>query len=100
MVSQFTAGAMQQVLMIGQYFDAKHQLETQRLFQEMMADAHQDYMPSEGVCEIGTGTKSLAASERKTTLAHAAFTQRLLNRQLLRGDTSARDLEFRHAQSN
>jgi len=87
MTSQLTVGAMQQVLMIGQYFDAKHQLETQRLFQDLMAQAHRDYMPSEGVCEIGTASKSLAASERKIKVAHSAFSERLMDRQLLSGNT-------------
>jgi hypothetical protein len=93
MVSQFTAGAMQQVLMIGQFFDAKHQLETQAIFQEMMAEAHRDYMPSEGLCEIGTSTRSLAASQRKTVVAHAAFSKRLMDRQLLAGDTSSSKID-------
>lgn len=87
MTSQLTAGAMQQVLMIGQYFDAKHQLETQRLFQDLMTQAHRDYMPSEGVCEIGTASRSLAASERKIKVAHSAFSERLMDRQLLSGNT-------------
>lgn len=92
MTSQLTAGAMQQVLMIGQYFDAKHQLETQRIFQDLMTQAHRDYMPSEGVCEIGTASRSLAASERKIKVAHSAFSERLMDRQLLSGNTITEDL--------
>ncbi len=42
MATQLTAAAMHQVMVIGAFLDAKHQLETQRLFQTMMAQAHKD----------------------------------------------------------
>ena len=87
MTSQLSVVSMQQVQMIGTMFDAKHQLETQRLFQQLMAEAHKDYQPSEGMCEIGTLTRSLAASSRKTDLGHAAFANRVIDRQLRNGDT-------------
>jgi len=40
MTNQLTATSMQQVQIIGSFFDAKHQLETQRMFQQMTAEAH------------------------------------------------------------
>jgi flagellar motility protein MotE (MotC chaperone) len=86
MTSQLTTTGMQQVQIIGSFFDAKHQLETQRLFQIMRAKAHKDYHPSEGLCEIGTNVRSLGASERRATLSHVVLANRMMDRQLLSGD--------------
>lgn len=87
MASQITTGAMQQVFIIGGFFDAKHQLETQRLFQQLMAEAHRDYMPSEGICEVGSAVRSLAASERLIPLAQTLISERNMDRQLGSKDT-------------
>jgi len=73
MAEQLTANAIQQVEIIGTFFDAKHQLETQRLFQTLTARAHKDYHPSEELCEVGTASKSLASSERSSDLAAMVF---------------------------
>jgi hypothetical protein len=89
MTTQFTTVAMQQVSMIGGFFDAKHQQETQRLFQQLMAEAHKDYQPSEGLCEIGTNVRSLSSSERKSKVSHIAFNKRLMDRQLRSKDSVA-----------
>ncbi len=62
---QMSAVAMQQTMAIGTFFDAKHQLETQRLLQELQVEAHKDYQPSEDFCWFGTNVRSLAASEQK-----------------------------------
>lgn len=86
MTSQLSTIAIQQVQIIGSLFDAKHQLETQRLFQQLMAEAHRDYMPSEGMCEIGTSIRSLASSSRKVDLGHVGFANRVMERQLRDGD--------------
>lgn len=84
---QITAMAMHQVMVIGTFLDAKHQLETQRLFQQLMAEAHKDYHPSEGMCTFGTAMRSLAASDRKTDLTAAALSARGQQRELLSGST-------------
>lgn len=89
MTSQLTAAAMNQVESFGMMLDAKHQLETQRLFQQMTARAHKDYQPSEGLCEFGTNTRSLAASERRADLSKVAFSERLIQRSLKSGDNLA-----------
>lgn len=89
MTSQMTAAALYQVETFGMMLDAKHQLETQRLFQQMTARAHKDYQPSEGLCEFGTNTRSLAASERRADLSKVAFAERMLQRSLKSGDTLA-----------
>ena len=64
MTEQLSAVAMQQVFSIGTFFDAKQQLETQRLFQELQNQAHKDYQPSEDFCWFGTNIRSVASSEQ------------------------------------
>ncbi len=86
MAEQLTVAGIHQVEMIGTLLDAKHQLETQRLMQEMSARAHKDYQPSEGMCTFGTTVRSLAASERKSDLAQITFSQRMNQRQVMAGD--------------
>jgi len=91
MTEHFSANMMQQVKIIGTFLDAKFQLETQRLFQELTAEAHKDYHPSEGMCEIGTNMVSVAGSERNTKLTKMTLAKRAMHRQLLSGGTSASD---------
>ncbi len=86
---QITAMAMNQVVSIGMFLDAKHQLETQRLFQQMMAQAHKDYQPSEGMCTFGTNVRSLAASDRRVELTAMGISNRVLQRELLSGEAVA-----------
>ncbi len=87
MAAQLNAAMVQQAYIVGTFFDAKHQLETQRLFQQLTSQAHKNYTPSEGMCEIGTSVRSLAASERHSDLARVAFANRMMDRQLLSGQT-------------
>lgn len=86
MTTQLQTVGLQQVQIIGSFFDAKHQLETQRLLQTMTAQAHKDYHPSEGLCKIGTNTRSLAASTQKASFSQMAIASRMMNRQLSNGD--------------
>lgn len=87
-----SANAMFQMQMIGAIFDAKNQLETQRLFFKLQAEAHKDYHPSEGMCAFGTGIKSLAASESLGKLNMLALSRRSIARQLgAKGSLSAGD---------
>lgn len=82
MTEQLTTVAMSQVQIFGSFLDAKHQMETQRIFQKLQAEAHKDYHPSVGMCEFGSATKSLAASERKSEVVALTLNQRSLDRQL------------------
>ena len=86
MTEQITTFAVHQMLIVGSFFDAKHQLETQRLLQEMQALAHKEYQPSEGMCQFGTTTRSLAASDRNSDFTQLAVATRSVQRQLLNGD--------------
>lgn len=83
MSNQLATVGMQQVQIIGTFFDAKHQMETQRLFQTLTARAHKDYQPSASLCEVGTMTRSLAASSRNSDLTLSALSRRILDRQVL-----------------
>ncbi len=89
MTEQLTASAMYQVQIIGTFFDAKHQLESQRLLQELAARAHKDYHPSEGLCTFGTNMRSLAASDRNTEFTAEVIAARSLARQSAQGDNIA-----------
>jgi len=87
MTEQITAVMMQQVQGIGMLLDAKHQLETQRLFQEKTAEAHKDYHPSEQMCEIGTFVRNLAETDGRAKLTTAALAKNVLERELSSGDS-------------
>lgn len=80
MTQQFTVVMMHQMVILGAFFDAKQQLETQTLLQQMMAEAHKDYHPSMQMCRIGTNVRSLAASEARyranTQILEAGLMQR------------------------
>lgn len=89
MAEQLTVTAMQQTHMFGSMLDAKHQLETQRLLQQLQAQAHKDYHPSIGMCEFGTVARSLAPSERKGEYNAIVMSQRSMDRQLGNANTSA-----------
>jgi hypothetical protein len=86
MAEQLTTAGMLQVEMIGTFLDAKHQLETQRLFQTLTAKAHKDYHPSEGMCTFGTTVRSLAGSDRRSNLAQTVYAQKMMQRQALNGE--------------
>ena len=82
MTAELSLNSMQQMQIIGTFFDAKHQLETQRLFQELTAVAHKDYQPSENLCTVGTNTRYFANSERRADSAQIATSERMMQRQL------------------
>lgn len=83
MTEQFSAVMMQQVGLIGELLDAKHQLETQALLQGMEAQAHKDYRPDVEICVIGTNIRSLTTSERKGKVNARALSEIMLKREVL-----------------
>lgn len=90
MAEQLSAVGMQQMTIIGGFLDAQEQLETQRLFQQLMARAHKDYHPSIEMCEFGSRIKSLAATERRGELASIVLSQRAQDRYLGNANVSGR----------
>ncbi len=95
MTEQFTALMLQQVQIIGTFFDAKHQLETQQLFQQKTAQAHKDYQPSAEMCQIGTFSRDLADAQQRIKVTRNVMAQAAINRALASGDvkTSRMDRE-------
>ncbi len=79
---QMSAVAMEQVFMIGSFMDAKTQLETQRLLQELQYQAHRDYQPSDDFCYFGTNVRSLGASGERGRYNALALGARQMQRQL------------------
>ncbi len=82
---QMTAIAIHQVFAIGQFFDAENQLTTQRAFQTLQIQAHDDYHPSESFCKFGSSVRSLAASDQKTDVNQASLASAQLARHLVNG---------------
>lgn len=89
MTENISTIALHQTLAIGSFFDAKHQIESQQLLNEMQADAHKSYQPSIGMCEFGTNTRSIAASDRKAFVNQIAIAAHGSQRQLLSGDIAS-----------
>jgi len=80
MTRELSALTMQHATAIGSFIDADTQLQTQRLYQDLAAQAHKDYHPSTSMCEFGTGVKSLAQAEHNTLLTKSALGQHQINR--------------------
>lgn len=83
MTQQLVSIAMQQVMIIGTYFDADIQRETMRSFQIKANEAHQDYYVSAEMCSFGTITKALGSSEQRGIHNANHLAQNFLDRQLL-----------------
>lgn len=73
MAAQMTGVMGQQALIVGSYFDADEQLDTQRDLQMLSARAQKDYHPSEQLCAYGTGIRSLADTEERGRMNNQAL---------------------------
>ena len=91
MAEQFTVNMEKQIHMIGTLLDAKHQMETQRLMQQKMSEAHRDYHPSEQVCTFGTFARDLAATEKVTDVTKRGVANEIMQRELGSGETKGAD---------
>lgn len=110
MANQISTIALQQMQVIGSFFDAKHQMESQRLLQQLQAQAHKDYQPSTGMCQFGTNMRSLAASDANVNFNHIAIASRNTQRTLMtsgaigtgstRDDGRSRLQQFRNTYCN
>jgi hypothetical protein len=87
MTQFFGAMAMQQMFIVGNMMDAKHQLETQRLLEELQVKAHTDYQPSSDFCWFGTNVRSMAASEQSGRYNMMALNTRQMARHLGKNNT-------------
>ncbi len=82
MTEQLSAIAFQQVQIGGTFWDAKEQLETQRLTQELEYEAHKDYQPSEDFCYFGTNIRSMHGSNAASEYTQSALNERNIKRHL------------------
>ena len=82
MTEQLSAVAMHQMLVIGTFIDAKEQLETQRLFQELAINTQKDYYPSAGLCTIGTVFRGSSFTDRRADITSLVLAERSIDRQL------------------
>ncbi|MEM6782003.1 MAG: hypothetical protein AAF569_09090 [Pseudomonadota bacterium] len=80
-----------QVAEFAKMVDARQQAETQRVFQELQAEAHSDYHPSESLCRVGTNMRSAASSQRLADLNAHVIATRQMHRLNQTGDTIALD---------
>jgi hypothetical protein len=89
MTLQLSSVMMYQIAIVGKFLDAKHQMETQRLFQYMNAQTFKDYYPSEGLCTIGTVSRSIQVADHRLYHSASALSQFSIRRQLLNINSSA-----------
>jgi hypothetical protein len=92
---QVSAVAMQQMFILGTLFDAKHQLETTRIFDHLHAQAHKEYRPSMAMCEFGTNVRSLASADVRADVTKLILSRRSRNRQT--GEANTLGSEGPHA---
>lgn len=88
MATEFTMVAMYQAMIVGMFIDAENQLNTQRLLQEMQAKTHKRYQPSIGMCEFGSVSKSLGATEIRSEAFAVILSKRSIDRQMGMGTTA------------
>lgn len=74
--------------MIGGFIDAKNHLESQLSLQKLTAQAMKDYMPGEALCQFGTLTRSLAATEEHAQVTQRAFNEVMIDRDTMRKQTA------------
>lgn len=82
MTEQLSAVMMQQMLILGTFIDAEHQLDIQLMVQDKATETLRDYREDVQLCHIGTGMRSLAATQQRGNITKAALTARSVNRQL------------------
>ena len=96
MTEQLTVTMMMQASMFGQFLDAKHQLETQRMQQMHQAEVQSKFHPSEQMCSMGTVTRHLTQSESEMKVARQGFEKLIRDRDLATG----RNMTFKGQQSD
>ncbi|MDB2682776.1 hypothetical protein N9Z27_00815 [Alphaproteobacteria bacterium] len=79
MTEEFSAVMMQQATMVGMFFDAKQQMDTQREMQVLVNQAHKDYHPSDQMCRFGTFIRSVADTEELGRYNKFAFNEIMFN---------------------
>ncbi len=83
MTSQWVSAIMLQAQMIGGFFDAQSHSSAMLTLQRANAKSVHAYLPSEALCQFGSVTKSLAASEALGRRTKIGMMERSQNRQML-----------------
>lgn len=89
MTQQYTSNMMHQMWIAGMFLDAKHELETHRIYQSLLNQAHKDYHPSDQMCRFGTNMRSAAATEERSKVNGQVLSTLMLNRELLADGSAA-----------
>lgn len=77
---EFAKALIARAVMIGAFLDGRSAMAAQRTLQHLNADTRKAYHPSDTICRFGTLSRSLAATETKSTANKLAFSQILLGR--------------------
>ncbi len=88
---QLTDVAMTEMMVIGAMLDAKHTLETERLFQERAAQAHKDYRSDLDMCGYATIVQNMEQNNRDVNLIAHLLEQRSQRRQIHNENGSGAD---------
>ena len=91
MAQQMTAVIVSMTEQIGRMIDAKHQLETQRIFQEKSAEALREYYPSEQICKIGTVMRDMAMIDERIPVTRNAINNQIRSRELISGESITKE---------
>ena len=83
-----TAAIALEAVMIGGFIDGQNHLYAQRAIQELTAQSLKNYTPSTSVCQFGTLSKSLAASQGRARNNQLALSERSQARQLGKVNTA------------
>jgi hypothetical protein len=75
---------IQKAAMIGGFYDAQAHSASMLALEKLSADAMNDYMPSEAVCQFGTLSRSLAASDSKARANQLLMSEVTMARRYLR----------------
>ncbi len=89
MTYQLSVLMMHQISLVGYLLDAKEQLEAQRLFRQLAAEAHRDYQPDTLMCRFGTNIRSLATTEAKAKANTRLLNKALMDREVLAANGSS-----------
>jgi hypothetical protein len=82
MTSDLIAAIVGQTEIIGTFFDASIQIDTERDIHKLAAEATRDYTPSTQLCRFGSLSKSLAASDMKAKANQSVLSEIALARHL------------------
>jgi hypothetical protein len=85
--TQLVQTMMIQTRMIGGFIDTQAALDSQRALQRLQAQALKDYTPGVALCQFGTLSRSLAASESRGVATQKIINEVMLDRELMRKST-------------